>query len=56
MPLSAITGEIVPMSLAELPTARHHDKGLPKPVDRHGLAHLYDPVELDDGFKARSRV
>jgi hypothetical protein len=56
MPLSALAGEIVPMSLAALRTARHRDEAFPKPVARHGLAHLYDPVELDDWFKARSAL
>jgi len=56
MPLSAIAGEIVPMSLAALRTARHREDSFPKPVARNGLAHLYDPVELDDWFKARSAL
>lgn len=54
MPLSAIAGQVVPMSLAALRTARHRDEGFPQPVARHGLAHLYDPVDLEDWFKARS--
>ena len=40
------------MSLAAARTARHRDERFPQPVARHGLAHLYDPVEL--GRLARS--
>ena len=56
MPMSAIAGEIVPMSIAALRTARHRDDDFPKPVARNGLAHLYDPVELADWHASRSSV
>jgi hypothetical protein len=53
---AAVEAGILPMTLAAVRTARHREDAFPKPVARHGLAHLYDPVELDDWFKARSAV
>ena len=44
------------MTLAAVRTARHREDSFPKPVARNGLAHLYDQVELDDWYKARSSV
>jgi hypothetical protein len=55
-PSAAVDAGILPMTLAALRTARHREDSFPKPVARQGLAHLYDPVELDDWFKARSAL
>ena len=53
---AAVDAGILPMSLAAVRTARHREDAFPKPVARNGLAHLYDPVELDDWFRRRSAV
>ncbi len=54
--LSAIAGEVIPMSLGALRTARHRYEDFPKPVGRDGLAHLFDPLEIRDWYEARGRV
>jgi hypothetical protein len=53
---AAVDAGILPMTLAAVRTARHRDDSFPKPVARNGLANLYDPVELDDWYKARSAL
>jgi hypothetical protein len=53
---AAVQAGILPMTLAAVRTARHREDAFPKPVARNGLAHLYDPVELDDWFRRRSAV
>jgi hypothetical protein len=53
---AAVQAGILPMTLAAVRTARHREDTFPKPVARNGLAHLYDPVELDDWFRRRSAV
>jgi hypothetical protein len=53
---AAVAAGILPMKLAAARTARHRDEQFPKSVARHGLEHLYDPVELADWFAARETV
>ena len=48
---------IVPKKVAAARNDRHRDKEhYPKPVARHGLELLYDPVELADYYATRSAV
>jgi hypothetical protein len=48
---------IVPKKVAAARNDRYRDKdNYPKPVARHGLELLYDPVELADYYASRSTV
>ena len=54
---AACAAGIVPKKVAAARNDRHRDKEhYPKPVARHGLELLYDPVELADYYASRSAV
>ena len=49
----AVAIGLLPMTLTAARMARHRDPAFPPPVGQDGLAHLYDPIELDAWQKAR---